>query len=60
MVLIVTIPKLEKKNKPRVKVEKRNLVKAKRVTQLSECSMSQSSKKIKDLNEKVLKYIANQ
>lgn len=58
--LMITIPKLEKKNNSKVKIEKRDLVKAKRVTQLSECSMSQSSKKIKDLNEKVMKYIANQ
>lgn len=60
MMLMITIPKLEKKNKSKVIVEKKDYVKAKRVTQLSECSMSQSSKKIKDLNEKVLKYIANQ
>ncbi|KGR73652.1 hypothetical protein [Ureibacillus manganicus] len=58
--LMITIPKPETKKKSKVTVEKRNLVKAKRVTQLSECSMSQSSKKIKDLNEKVMKYIANQ
>ncbi|CAM5222720.1 putative protein OS=Ureibacillus acetophenoni OX=614649 GN=SAMN05877842_1218 PE=4 SV=1 [Ureibacillus acetophenoni] len=44
--------------KPKTKENK--VVKAKRVTRLSECSMSQSSKKIKDLNEKVMKYIANQ
>ncbi len=60
MMLMITIPKPETKKKSKVTVEKRNLVKAKRVTQLSECSMSQSSKKIKDLNEKVMKYIANQ
>ena len=57
---MITTPKPETKENRKVKVQKRNLVKAKRVTQLSECSMSQSSKKLKDLNEKVMKYIANQ
>lgn len=47
-------PTLNRKTKEKVDS------KVKRVTRLSECSMSQSSKKIKDLNEKVMKYIANQ
>nr|WP_198044797.1 hypothetical protein [Lysinibacillus timonensis] len=56
---MITTPTPEKENR-KTEIQKKDLVKAKRVTQLSDCSMSQSSKKIRELNNKVMKYISNQ